>query len=142
MGGGRAVLGEGNRGGSWSLVRRFSYPARVDLRSRGVRLLHEVEYHLRQLVWDIRQEEVEGERVDVVLGHLLKFDGVSSLTQDVREVGQVLKEVGHEVDFVRGTVTVKIEEEPDSDEEEDDYVWNVDSECRAEVLSESEECWD
>ena len=94
--------------GGWSLVLREDYPVvRREERSREEVLGDELSYYLRQLVWDRRGEET----VVVNLEELLVFDGVSRITQDVKEVGRVLGERGLKVDIIKGVVVAEEERE-------------------------------
>eukprot|EP00092_Neocalanus_flemingeri_P027341 GFUD01029652.1.p1 GENE.GFUD01029652.1~~GFUD01029652.1.p1 ORF type:complete len:425 (+),score=142.05 GFUD01029652.1:80-1354(+) len=101
----------------WKKVAKYTFPKKVDNRSREEKIYDEVIYYARMVAVDIRErEEVEG-NVLVQLEELLRFDGLKRVTEDLKEIGQVLMKKGHELDKEQLCVVVEAESEVEDDEE-------------------------
>jgi len=104
---------------SWEKVANYTFPKKVDNRTREEKIYDEVMYYARMLAMDIRErEELEG-KVLVHLEDLLRFDGLKRITDNVEEIGQVLLERGLELD--KEKLGMMVESEPEVEESDEEY---------------------
>lgn len=124
-----------NMGGSevkletaWEKIVSYTFPKKVDLRTREEKIHDEAVYYARMLAVDIKEkEEVEG-NVLVQIEDLLRFDGLNRLTEDVQEIVKILDGRGHKVDSEK--VGVFIESDPEVEFSDEDYeYWISDTEA-------------
>ena len=113
---------------SWEKIVSYTFPKKVDLRTREEKIHDEALYYARMMAADIREKgEVEG-NVLVQIEDILRFDGLNRLTEDVQEIIKSLEGRGHMVDSEK--VGVFIEADPESELSDEDYeYWISDTEA-------------
>ena len=117
----------------WEKVANYTFPKKIDNRTREEKIYDEVMYYARMLAMDIRErEELEG-KVLVHLKDLLRFDGLKRVTDDIEEIGQVLVDRGLELD--KEKLGLMVESEPEVEESDEEYEFSFsDTEALTGVL--------
>lgn len=118
---------------SWEKVASYTFPKKVDHRTREEKIHDEAIYYARMLAVDIREkEDVEGS-ILVQIVDLLRFDGLNKITEDVEEISLILKDLGHKIDVEKVGVFIEADPEIEYSDEESDY-WvsdaSIDNECQ------------
>jgi len=125
---------------AWEEIVSYTFPKKVDIRTREEKIHDEAVYYARMLAVDIREkEEVEG-NVLVQIEDLFRFDGLNRLTEDVEEVTKILEVGGYEVDRVKVGVIIEGDPEVELSDDEDYESWISDAEASSQFqVDESEE---
>ena len=97
---------------SWEVVESYEYPAKADTRSEDERLEDELNYYVRQLAWDKRNEEDPDLGICFELEELMRFERISGITTDCTRIREVLCGLTDmAVNFKEGQVYVVIDED-------------------------------
>jgi len=109
-----------NGDSAWEKLTSFTFPKKVDERTKEHKIYDEVMYYARIMAMDVREkaEQWEGS-VIVNIEDLLRFDGLKRVTDDVQEIRCVLQERGVQLD--KDSIGVVVEADPE--EEESDEEW-------------------
>jgi len=104
---------------SWEKLSSYIFPKKVDSRTRKEKIHDEAIYYARMMAGDAREKEYVEGNILVEIEDLLRFDGLSKITEDTREICNILEESGFEVDFEK--VGVNIPADPSGDFSDDEY---------------------
>jgi len=103
---------------NWKNIARYTFPKKVDSRTREEKIHDEAIYYARLLANDIRERETVDGNVLVEVKDLLRFDGLNKFTEDSLEICNILELSGHIVD--KEKVGVFIAEDPNGSEYSDE----------------------
>ena len=103
---------------NWKNIARYTFPKKVDSRTREEKIHDEAIYYARLLANDIRERETVDGNVLVEVKDLLRFDGLNKITEDSLEICNILELSGHIVD--KEKVGVFIAEDPNGSEYSDE----------------------
>lgn len=121
----------------WKLLIEYLYPAKCDTRSQDQRLKDELNYYTRQLAWEKRGDQDDEGGVWIKLEDLILFPKVSEITTKIDRLGEVLAEVGLNVDISKNEVYFVFEENEEDTEDGED----AEDEQSSDERLDSDELW-
>jgi len=126
---------------NWESIASYTFPKKVDNRSREERIRDEAVYYARMLASDIREEGAVEGKILVEIQELLRFDSLNNITEDTAEICNIMEESGYEVDKEKVGVYIAEDSRGDDDHGDEDYEYWENEETNEIVFEEVEE-WD
>jgi len=124
----------------WENIASYTFPMKVDNRTREERIRDEVVYYARMLATDIREDGTVEGNILVEIQELLRFDSLKKITEDITEICNLMEESGYDVD--KEKLGIYIPEDPcEDDHGDEDYEYWDNEESNEFVIEEAEE-WD
>jgi len=123
---------------SWEKMVCYTFPKKVDNRSRSQKIYDEAIYYARMLALDFRNEDNSDGSVLVPIIELLRFDSLKNMSSDVFEIAGILMDKGQPVDELHSGILIDLTR-PDSESSDSEF---SDSEYSVDKGGSENEDWD